>query len=317
MQAGLMHMIVIGECMLELTRAADRWQLGYAGDAFNTALYLSRCGVPTAFMTALGADTFSQELRAEWQADGLDTSLVLTDPSRLPGLYVVRNDADGERHFYYWRDHSAARQLFTLPGSEAAMARARAARQLYLSGITLSLYGRSERAQLNGIAAAVRAGQGQVIFDPNYRPAGWSLVEEARAAMRAVAPFASTVMPTFTDEAALFGDASPAATVARWHDWGTQEVIVKLGAQGCLVSDGISTEVVPAVKVANVLDTTGAGDAFNAGFIAARGAGQDLVQAAHSANRLAALVIQHRGAILPRERTQEIRSMLGRSREEG
>ena len=303
-------MIVIGECMLELTRDADRWQLSYAGDAFNTALYLSRAGVPTAFMTALGADAFSQELRAEWQADGLDTSMVLTDPARLPGLYAVRNDADGERHFYYWRDRSAARHLFTLPGIEALVARARAARQLYLSGITLSLFTPTERAQLNAIAAAVHAGRGQVIFDPNYRAAGWSKAEEARAAIRALAPFVSVVMPTFCDEAALFGDTSPAATVERWRDWGAEQVIVKLGAQGCLVAGPDGTQAVPAVTVHRVIDTTAAGDAFNAGFLAARGAGQDLIQAAHAANRLAALVIQHRGAILPREQTPAIRATL-------
>jgi 2-dehydro-3-deoxygluconokinase len=304
-------MIVIGECMLELTRDADRWQLGYAGDAFNTALYLSRAGVPTAFMTALGADAFSQELRGEWQADGLDLSLVLTDPSRLPGLYAVRNDADGERHFYYWRERSAARHLFTLPGIEAAITRARAARQLYLTGITLSLFTQAEREQLHEIAAAVRAGQGQVIFDPNYRSAGWRLPEEARAAIRALGRFATIVIPTYSDEAALFGDASPAATAARWHGWGAEQVIVKLGADGCLVSSPDGAELVPAVTVARVIDTTGAGDSFNAGFLAARGAGQGLVQAAHSANRLAALVIQHRGAILPRDQTAQMRVVLG------
>jgi 2-dehydro-3-deoxygluconokinase len=303
-------MVVIGECMLELTRDADRWRLGYAGDVFNTALYLSRAGMPTAFMTALGADAFSDELRAEWQADGLDTSLVLTDPSRLPGLYAVRNDADGERHFYYWRDRSAARHLFTLPGIEAASARARAARQLYLSGITLSLFSQADREQLHEIAAAVRAAHGQVIFDPNYRPAGWRMPEEARAAIRAMARFASIVMPTFADDAALFGDTSPRATAARWHDWGAEQVIVKLGADGCLVSGAGGAESVAAVTVARVIDTTGAGDAFNAGFLAARGAGQDPVQAAHSANRLAALVIQHRGAILPREQNAQVRAAL-------
>jgi 2-dehydro-3-deoxygluconokinase len=303
-------MIVIGECMLELTRDADRWRLGYAGDTFNTAVYLSRLGVPTAYMTALGADSFSQDMRAEWQEDGLDTSLVLTDSSRLPGLYAVRNDADGERHFYYWREHSAARQLFTLPGIEAAVARARCAQQLYLSGITLSLFGEAERGQLNEIAAAVRAARGQVIFDPNYRPAGWSDAAAARAAIRALAPFVSLVMPTFADEAALFGDTSPAATVARWHDWGAEQVIVKLGAEGCLVADADGAESVPAVTVARVIDTTAAGDAFNAGFLAARRAGQDLVQAAGAANRLAAIVIQERGAVLPRDRTAQLRAAL-------
>ena len=82
--------------MLELTRDQDRWRLGYAGDTFNTALYLSRLGVPTGYLTALGSDPFSQEMLAAWRADGLDTSLVLISAARLPGLYAVRNDADGD-----------------------------------------------------------------------------------------------------------------------------------------------------------------------------------------------------------------------------
>jgi 2-dehydro-3-deoxygluconokinase len=301
-------MIAIGECMLELTRDQDDWRLGYAGDTFNTALYLSRLGVPTAYMTALGVDPFSQEMLAEWRADGLDTSLVLTSAARLPGLYAVRNDAAGERHFYYWRERSAVRELFSLPGIEAAVARARGAAQLYLSGITLSLFDHGGRARLNEIAAAVRAGQGEVIFDPNYRASGWSGVEEARAAIRALAPAVAIAMPTFTDEAALFGDASPAHTVVRWRDWGAAQVIVKLGAEGCLVSCSLGTQLVPAVAVTKVIDTTAAGDAFNAGFLAARRAGHSAAQAAAAANRLAALVIQHRGAILPRERTVEVKA---------
>ncbi|MGC1460153.1 MAG: sugar kinase [Steroidobacteraceae bacterium] len=303
-------MIAIGECMLELTRDEDHWRLAYAGDTFNTALYLSRLGVPTAYMTAVGVDPFSQEMLGQWRADGLDTSLVLTSRARLPGLYAVRNDAAGERHFYYWRERAAVRELFSLPGIEAAVARARGASQLYLSGITLSLFDHAGRAQLNEIAAAVRTRQGEVIFDPNYRAGGWTSADEARSAIRALAPAVAIVMPTFADEALLFGDATPAHTVVRWRDWGAAQVIVKLGAEGCLVSSALETQLVPAVAVATVIDTTGAGDAFNAGFLAARHAGQNVAQAAAAAHRLAALVIQHRGAILPRERTAEIRACL-------
>jgi 2-dehydro-3-deoxygluconokinase len=296
--------------MLELIRDADRWRLGYAGDTFNTALYLSRLGVPTAFMTALGTDPFSEELRTQWRADGLDTSLVLSDAARLPGLYAVRNDADGERHFYYWRNQSAARRLFTLPGIEAALARVRTARQLYLSGITLSLFTPSERTTLQALAEAVRAAGGQVIFDPNYRAKGWNSPEEARAAIRTLAPCVSLALPTFADEVALCADASPAHTAARWHEWGAPEVIVKLGAQGCLISTRDGTVAAPAVEVRKVIDTTAAGDAFNAGFIAARRAGRTPLEAAGAANRVAALVIQHPGAILPRENTAELRAAL-------
>jgi 2-dehydro-3-deoxygluconokinase len=302
--------IVIGECMLELTRDQDRWRLAYAGDTFNTALYLSRLGVPTGYLTALGADPFSQEMLAEWRAEGLDTSLVLISPARLPGLYAVRNAADGERHFYYWRERSAVRELFSLPGIENALTRARAAPQLYLSGITLSLFDHSGRSQLNEIAAAVHAAHGEVIFDPNYRAQGWASAEEARSAIRALAPAVDIAMPTFSDEAALFGDASPADTVGRWRNWGASQVIVKMGAEGCLVADTQGTQRVAAVAVATVVDTTAAGDAFNAGYLAARRTGQQAPQAASVAHRVAALVIQHRGAILPRERNAELRVCL-------
>jgi 2-dehydro-3-deoxygluconokinase len=236
--------------------------------------------------------------------------VVLTDAARLPGLYAVRNDADGERHFYYWRERSAARQLFALPGIDAALARARAAKQLYLSGITLSLFTQAERVRLHEIAAAVRAAHGQVIFDPNYRPGGWPGSDAACAAIRALAPYVSIVLPTFADETALFADATPADTVRRWRDWGVQRVVVKLGAEGSVLAWSGTMERVPAVTVPRVLDTTGAGDAFNAGFLAARAAGQEPLAAAHAASRVAAIVIQHRGAILPRERTPQIRAAL-------
>ena len=119
-----MPVIAIGECMLELVRVGDGWQLNHAGDAFNTALNMRRLGVPVAFLSALGADPFSVEMRAAWLREQIDTSMVLTDPTRLPGLYAIRTDVDGERSFYYWRERSAVRRLFELPGIEAAIARA-------------------------------------------------------------------------------------------------------------------------------------------------------------------------------------------------
>src|ERR1700690_3785029 len=119
-----MPVIAIGECMLELVRVGDGWQLNHAGDAFNTALNMRRLGVPVAFLSALGTDPFSVEMRAAWLREQIDITMVLTDPTRLPGLYAIRTDIDGERSFYYGRERSAARRLFEWPGIEAAIARA-------------------------------------------------------------------------------------------------------------------------------------------------------------------------------------------------
>jgi 2-dehydro-3-deoxygluconokinase len=305
-----MSLIAVGECMLELAPDGERWRLGHAGDTFNTVLYLRRLGVPVAYLTALGTDPFSQQMRASWLAEGIDVSLVLTDRTRLPGLYAIRNDQDGERHFYYWRERSAARQLFTLPGIDAVMQRACGADQLYLSGITLSIFTDLERARLLQLAGAVRARGGQVIFDPNYRPAGWKQVSDARAAIEALAPMVSIALPTQADESAVFGDITPEQTAERWRRWGASEVVVKLGSQGCLVTAGEQRDYVPVSGPVAVVDATGAGDAFNAAYLAARLALCTPVQAARAAHRLACEVIQHPGAILPRARAIALKSLL-------
>lgn len=289
--------VAVGECMLELRADGDRWRLGHGGDTFNTALYLARLGEDVAYLTALGDDPFSAAMRADWQAEGLGLDLVLTAPSRLPGLYAIRTDAAGERSFHYWREQAAVRDLFALPGCAAALDRAAGARLLYISGVTLALFDDAGRAALATLARRVRAHGGDVAFDPNYRPKIWPAPAAARQAVAAIAALVTIALPTFDDEAALHGDADPAATHARWRAAGARDIVVKLGPAGCMLDDG--RIVAPAAALAPI-DTTGAGDSFNAGYLAARRRGASAAAAAAFANRLAGQVIATPGAILPR-----------------
>jgi 2-dehydro-3-deoxygluconokinase len=285
--------------MLELARHGASWQLGMGGDTFNTALYMQRLGVPTAYLTALGTDPFSLELRASWVEEGLDTSMVLSDAGHLPGLYAIRTDTAGERSFSYWRENSAARNLFKLPGIEAALERASQARLLYFSGITLSLFSVAQQEQLVEVAHKVRERGGQVAFDLNYRPGGWASAQAARDATERVASVVTWALPSHEDAATLFGDKAPEDTMAAWRRWGAHEVVVKLGARGCLVGAGGITQHLQPAAVREVVDTTGAGDSFNAGYLASRIQSKSPLAAAQLAQRLAAEVIQHRGAIVP------------------
>jgi 2-dehydro-3-deoxygluconokinase len=292
------RLVVFGEGMIE--ERADG-SLAWGGDVVNTAVYLARQGVATDLLTAMGADADCDRLVAAWAGEGVGVGHVLRDASRTCGRYRITLGPGGERSFTYDRDRSAARGFFERPEAEAALAWAAEADILYLSGITLSIFGEAGRARTNELAAAVRARGGAVAFDPNYRPAGWTSAEDAWRAIAALAPHLTLVLPSAEDHARLRGAADPARMAADWRALGIPEVVVKLGAAGaygCNADEGVA---VPAVRARAVVDATGAGDAFNAAFIAARLIRHEPLGEALSAGcALAAAKLAWPGAIAPR-----------------
>jgi len=177
----------IGECMLEISGAGsdpDLRRLRFGGDTLNTAVYLARLGVAVDYVTALGDDPYSTRMIEAWQAEGIGTPQVQRIAGRLPGLYMIELDDKGERRFFYWRQQAPAREIF---GNDAAAALCNALLQydwLYLSGISLSLYGEAGRDRLFELLRRFRSKGGKVAFDSNYRPRGWPSVEVARREIR-------------------------------------------------------------------------------------------------------------------------------------
>lgn len=280
--------------MLELSRKGQDWRMGHGGDTLNTAIHLARAGHDVAYMTALGSDPLSADLKTRWAAEGVDTSLILTHPDRSTGLYAISTHENGERSFSYWRDTSAARDMFSLPGMADALLIAEQADLLCFSLISLAILPPEDREKLLSLARAVRARGGKVAFDGNYRPALWGIVEEARAACDAATICADIGLPTLEDEKALRGDRD-AETVARhWTNLGCTETIVKLGAEGCRLPDGAH---LPPPEILTPIDTSGAGDAFNGGYLAARMNGASIAEAAMTGHRLAGCVVMRTGAI--------------------
>jgi len=298
------RILVVGEAMLELSGASAPGmtaRLAQGGDTFNTALYLARLGQSVTFATALGTDPYSDAMLESWRAEGLDTGLVLRHPQRLPGLYAIRTAPDGERSFHYWRDNSAARALFDMPGAgEALAAAAETAGWLYFSGITLSILDDAGRARLLDVARIVRQRGGRVAFDPNFRPAGWPDPGRARALFADIAAHIDLALPSREDDDTLFGPADADAHIARWQAAGAPCVILKDGAAGCRIADaGTPVRHIPAETAGPAVDTTGAGDGFNAGLLAALIEGADLPAAAGRGHALAGAIIAHPGAIIP------------------
>ena len=295
------RILSIGEAMLELSSAGqgDLWRLGIAGDTLNTAWYRRRLLGDDArvdYFTRVGTGEFSQKMLDFLSAEGIGTDHIARDPTREIGLYAI-SLKDGERSFSYWRDTSAAKLLGDDP---AALDRALAgARIAYFSGISVAILSDRGRANLRDALARARDQGTMVIFDPNLRPRLWPDAAAMRAGIETAASGADLVLPSFDDEATHFGDADAAATIRRYLDLGAGHVVVKNGGGPMQFGGAQGAGDLPDLTPDMPVDTTAAGDSFNAGYLAAMLAGADCADAIRTGHALSRQVIRHRGALVP------------------
>ena len=293
--ADVTHRVAcIGECMVELREQPDGLlRRSHGGDTLNTAVYLARSGVAVDYVTALGDDAWSDEMLAHWRAEGIGTGLVHRLPGRLPGLYIIQTDPRGERRFLYWRDGAAARQLF----DHLDPARLAAFDAIYLSGITLSIYGDAARAALFQVLRDARARGATIVFDTNFRPRGWPDHALARALYDRMYGLADIVLASVEDLALLDPEGGEAALMR--HAAG-KELVLKLAVPASRVLHGGAEQLIHAEPGDRVVDTTAAGDSFAAAYLAGRLRGDAPERAARAGHALAGLVVGHPGAIMPR-----------------
>ena len=296
------RVIAIGEAMVELARGTDgRFAIACGGDTFNTAIYLARAGAEVAFATALGQDPYSESIAALAAAENISCDLILRAPGRLPGLTLIDHDPNGAHRLFHWRDGAPVRDLFELPDWARIAEAMLGARMIYFSGITLSLFSNTGIGRFLAVLELARKAGVRVAFDGNFRPHGWrGDVGRARTVFIETLKRVDVALPAFDDEAILWGDPSPESTVERLQAFGIAEVVVKNGPNSALVAADTVHEHVPVPEMVDPIDTTAAGDGFNAGYLAARLNGAGPLDAATAAHRLAGEVIRHRGAIIPR-----------------
>ena len=297
---------LLGECMIELHgQMFGTMKQAFGGDTLNTAVYLSRLssskGVQISYATDLGTDPFSDAMLTAWEKEGIDTSLVRREEGRMPGLYTIQVDEQGERTFHYWRDMSAAKAYFYASESPLEL-QLDDIDALYFSGISLAILDSSSRERLFKTVMKLRSRGGKVIFDNNYRARMWPVTIEARAWYRHAYEMADIAMITLDDEMALQGLEDESRALEHAFALPTPEVVIKRGAYPAIVRlAGQNPLEVPACHVSKVVDTTAAGDSFAAGYLASRLTGNDAIAAAKTGACLAAVVIQHPGAIIPAE----------------
>jgi len=298
-----MKVAVIGECMLELSPAGgSQFSLKFGGDVMNTAVHLARAGIDTGFFSAIGDGHYSDWLLDAWQTENIQCSGVQRLTGKEPSLYLIRNDSEGERHFHYWRSDSPFGDWLTdreylarLPAMLAEYD------HLHYSGVTLAMLPIDDRQQLIRLLEDYRDRGGSVSFDPNYRPRLWPSRTEAIDWLDRGYTTADIVLPSLEDEQLLRQPDSLEHLLQLLARAAPGESILKAGADGCWILQAEASRQIPCTPGIQAIDTTGAGDAFNAGYLLGRLSGADQEAAAKAGHAMAAATVQHQGAILPRD----------------
>ncbi|UYH54930.1 sugar kinase [Qipengyuania sp. SS22] len=294
-----MTTFIFGEAMLEYHSHGGAG-LRYGGDTLNTAIHLARAGHEVAYVTAVGTDPISDALVAAWAAEGIDTRHVLRHPDRNPGIYAIHLDEHGERSFLYWRDRSAAREMFALPGMAEALEAAASARLVYFSLISLAIVDDAGRDALITLGGQRKRARQAVAYDSNFRPNLWPDHATAAAISQRAVHNCTIGLPTNTDERDLWGsDEGEGAIASRWAAGGCDLVAVKAAEKGCVLStsEAGEPEIIAAVPT-DVVDSSGAGDAFNGGFLDGWLRGKAVGECVESGQQKARETLAHRGAIL-------------------
>lgn len=295
--------VCVGECMIELTGSSlgnlATSEAGFGGDTLNTAAYLAAClgdAGTSRYVTALGSDALSHSMVKAWTSLGIDTSGVSHIDGALPGLYAIETASDGERQFHYWRSEAAAKKMASPDRVETLLDSLRDADLVYLSGISLAILPTPDRNALIDALIQFAAQGTRIAFDINYRPALWSPTEALEAVQR-LGPAIDIALPSVEDDALMRSQDVP--TLDFWRSLGASELVIKQGAQGVVVSNAEHTQTVAPRQLRDAVDTTAAGDSFNAAYLAARLRGESPPAAAVAGHELAGEVVMHRGAIVP------------------
>jgi len=311
---SIVRIACVGEAMAELMLGSDEDQapsLGFAGDTMNTAIYLNRMLDETSevsYITVVGRDALSDRLIRRLNDESVNTAKIKRSNERIVGLYAITTDQSGERTFSYWRSESAARTLFQEDSKESQcnFDVLNGFNVIFLSAISLAILPQAVRVSLLAELARLRnEEQVSVVFDSNYRPALWESVEAARETIAAAWRITDIALPSIDDEKMLFNDVDEAALLERLRRYGVVRGALKRGASGPRslsdsVHESLEQKSFGPVNTLKVVDTTAAGDSFNAGYLSSILSGKDEQNALQAGHACALRVISHRGAIIPR-----------------
>jgi 2-dehydro-3-deoxygluconokinase len=285
----------IGEALIEFAEVEPAlYEQAFAGDMVNTLYYASRLGLTTSFISMFGKDLYTKSLLNFLDESGIDRSSCLVSTEKNNGLYIIRNDENGEPEFTFFRENSSARDTLLHYDEKKLLNRLDESKCVVFSGIVLAVFHDVE--QLIKLLGKRRSGV-IVYFDVNVRTSLWKDISILRDWIRRLAGLVDIISLSVSDDEKIFGKR-PKQEIMDWYrDKGYSKIILRDGEGDVLLYFDAEYSIAPQ-KVEQVIDATGAGDAFNAAFIAAYLKNKPPTECAEAGNNAAAQVLGYHGGIV-------------------
>lgn len=269
----------------------ERFHKRIAGADSNVAIGLARLGLNVAWLSRVGADSLGRFVRHALQAEGLNCQYVTTDTQHPTGFqFKSRVDDGSDPQVEYFRRGSAASHM----DRSVLNPQLFGARHLHATGIPPALSASCNELSFE-LMKSMRAAGNSVSFDPNLRPSLWASEQQMIRDINALAAHADWVLPGLSEGRLLTGFEDPSDIAAFYLDQGAEAVIIKLGAKGAFYRTAQVEQFVPAVPVANVIDTVGAGDGFAVGVVSALLENLGFAEAVQRGNWIGSRAVQSRG----------------------
>lgn len=297
----MVDVVTMGETMIQLNaftsgplRYVNYFEKHAAGTESNVAVGVVRMGHSAGWISRLGDDELGRYIHNFLKGEGVEVTKVTFDPGASTGLYFVQRDypVPGKSVVYYYRKGSAASKLSP---KDLDLDYISSARVFHTTGVTLALSQTCRETVDIAFKAAARGGA-EISLDTNIRLKLWSPTE-ARETLTGYIGLCNILFTDTEDSEIIIGEKDPSKAAERFLSMGPKTVVVKMGDKGAYVANSAGERAMVEAHKVPVVDTIGAGDAFDAAFLSCRLRGLGLDRSLKVANAAGALCITVRGDV--------------------
>jgi len=287
----MVDLTAIGECLIEFNELEGGfYSRALAGDVVNTLFYANRLGLQSEFISCFGNDPFTKSIVQFFKKEGVSIEHVPI-LNQNNGVYFVQVQS-GQSVFHFLRKDSAATETLNALSIDEIGSVISSSHQFLFTGVGLAVLKNKEKL----VALLPNLKDTRLYFDINFRPSLWSDPAELIDMVKEIAHTVHTIFVSEGDDAKLFGTRSVKKAMEHYRSLGYERGVYRVGEQGAYAWLGNTAYYATALNVA-VVDTTGAGDAFNAGFLSSDKWNGDIRNGLQWGTASAAVAIQERGGI--------------------